>query len=417
MFTRATKEAAKLRAAVFGPSGAGKTFTSLRLATGIGGRIALIDSERRTASKYADRFNFDVADLGSGQHSIDNYVRAIRAAAEAGYNVLIIDSLTHAWQELLAEVDAIAKAKYRGNTWSAWSDGTPKQRALVDSILDFPGHVIATMRSKTEWTTESDGRGKSAPKRVGLTPEQGKGIEYEFDMLFELSVEHILTVIKDRSGRFQDQVIQNPDEPLGRSMAAWLDEGAPPMSVPDQIVAKARAVGLTELGMASLLCQCRAKVLGDLAPAIQLQVLNTALNNPETIWAWNAGLDSRNGQPLNSHPTVADSDPANVSVSPEGEDPQEPAPSLAEFRAQASIACREAGLTIEGLQAFCSELTSGDGVTLLSLSPELLAKIVRNGISPETVARCNAAGEALTVAADNEPPATWQATELTETLQ
>ena len=421
MFTKATKEAARLRAAVFGPSGAGKTFTSLRLAAGIGGRIALIDSERRTASKYADRFEFDVADLGSGQHSIENYVRAIRAAAEAGYNVLIIDSLTHAWQELLAEVDAIAKAKYHGNTWSAWSVGTPKQRALVDSILDYPGHVIATMRSKTEWTTEKDRNGKDKPVRIGLTPEQGKGIEYEFDMLFELTVDHVLTVIKDRSGKFQDRLFESPGEAFGAEMATWLNEGASPMSVPDQIVAKARAVGLTDLGVTSLLRQCGVKVLGDLNPAIQLQVLNTALNNPATIQSWNAGVDSRSGQPLASLPAAqspdrvmavpdADGDSVDVRAGPEGEGPQEPCPSLAELRAEASITCRDAGLALPGVQAFCSELSSGDGVTLLAVSPELLTKIIRNGISPETVARCNAAGEAMTVAADDESPAIWQTT-------
>ena len=300
MFKKATKEAAKLRAAIFGPSGAGKTFTSLRLATGIGGRIAVIDSERRTASKYADRFDFDVCDLGAGQHRISDYVTAIRGAGEAGYNVLIIDSLTHAWQELLAEVDAIAKAKYRGNTWSAWSDGTPKQKALIDAILDFPGHVIATMRSKTEWTTEATGSGgKSAPKRVGLTPEQGKGIEYEFDMLFELSTEHILTVIKDRSGKFQDQCLQDPGEALGAEMAAWLDEGAPAMSIPDQIRAKARAVGLTALGMQALLVQCNeAQPLEAMPAKLQAQILNQALNVPATIQAWNAGQDSRTGAAL-----------------------------------------------------------------------------------------------------------------------
>jgi hypothetical protein len=348
MFQKATKEAAKLRAAVFGPSGAGKTFTSLRLATGIGGRIAMIDSERRTASKYADRFDFDVCDLGSGQHRISDYVTAIRAAGEAGYNVLIIDSLTHAWQELLTEIDAIAKAKYRGNTWSAWSDGTPKQKALIDAILDFPGHVIATMRSKTEWTTEKDGgSGKSAPRRVGLTPEQGKGIEYEFDMLFELSVEHILTVLKDRSGKFQDQIIEGPGEALGAEMRAWLDEGAPAMSVPDQIMAKARAVGLTTKGMAALLCQCGVSDLQGLKPAVQAQVLNTALNNPATIQAWNQGVDSRSGAPLAiadlpyrgqpapapapEHERVmtvldADGDPMDVPAGPADEDPAEEDP-------------------------------------------------------------------------------------------
>ena len=317
MFTKATKAAAKLRAAVFGPSGAGKTFTSLRLATGIGGRIALIDSERRTASKYADRFEFDVCDLGSGQHGISNYVSAIRAAGAAGYDVLIIDSLTHAWQELLTEIDAIAKARYHGNTWSAWSDGTPKQRALVDAILDFPGHVIATMRSKTEWTTDTNAKGKAAPRRVGLTPEQGKGIEYEFDMLFELSVEHILTVIKDRSGKFQDQVVSDPDEALGRSMAAWLDEGAPALSVADQIRAKARAVGLTDLGHLAMLHQCSggtADTLEALKPALQQQILNTALNQPSTIQAWNCGRDSRSGALL----------PLGQAAQPQEPQPEEP---------------------------------------------------------------------------------------------
>ncbi len=299
MFKKATKEAAKLRAAIFGPSGAGKTFTSLRLATGIGGRIAVIDSERRTASKYADRFDFDACDLGAGQHRISDYVTAIRGAGEAGYNVLIIDSLTHAWQELLAEVDALAKAKYKGNTWSAWSDGTPKQRQLIDAILDYPGHVIATMRSKTEWTTEKDRNGKDKPVRVGLSPEQGKGIEYEFDMLLELSTEHILTVIKDRSGKFQDQYLQNPGEALGAEMAAWLDEGAPAMSIPDQIRAKARAVGLTSFGMQAMLVQCNeAKPLEAMSSKLQAQILNQALNVPATIQAWNAGQDSRTGTAL-----------------------------------------------------------------------------------------------------------------------
>lgn len=94
--------------------------------------------------------------------------------------------------------------------------------------------------------------------------------------------------------------------------------------------------------------------------------------------------------------------------------PHQPAPNLAELRAQASIACANAGLTLDGLQAFCSELSGGDGTTLAAVSPEILARVARVGVSPETVARCNAAGEALTVAADDEPPAAWQATEPTD---
>jgi hypothetical protein len=225
-FKKATKAQANLHAALHGPSGAGKTFTSLRVGTGLaGGRpIAVIDTERGSASKYADRFSFDVLELED--QSIDGYVAAISEAAKAGYAVLIIDSLSHGWQTLLEEVEKLAKAKYRGNTWSAWSEGTPHQRRLVQAILNYPGHVIATMRSKTEWTTV-DNNGKKTPQRVGLAPEQGKGIEYEFDLLVEISTEHIANVIKDRTGKFQDKLIDKPGEDFGRQLAAWLSDGLP----------------------------------------------------------------------------------------------------------------------------------------------------------------------------------------------
>lgn len=235
-FKKATKSQAKLRAAVFGPSGAGKTFTSLRVATGLadGKAVAFIDTERGSASKYSDRFDFDVLELED--KSIAGYCEAIRMAADAGYAVLIIDSLSHAWQELLEEIDKLAKAKYRGNTWSAWSEGTPLQKRLVDAILNFPGHILATMRSKTEWQTTQDSSGRNRPVRVGLAPEQGKGVEYEFDLLLELSTDHIANVIKDRTGRWQDKLIDRPGEMFGTQLAAWLSDGDPkpePLPAPE----------------------------------------------------------------------------------------------------------------------------------------------------------------------------------------
>jgi len=234
-FQRATKKAAKLRAAVYGPSGSGKTFSSLRIATGLAdnGRIAVIDTERGSASKYADRFDFDVLDLE--RHDVDAYVAAIRAASGAGYSVLIIDSLSHAWQSLLEQVDKLAKSKYRGNSWSAWSEGTPRHKALIDALLSYPGHVIVTMRSKTEWATSDAGGGKSKPTKVGLAPEQRAGVEYEFDLLLELSVEHVATVSKDRTGRYQDQIIDRPGEDLGRDLLDWLGSGVAPAPAPEII--------------------------------------------------------------------------------------------------------------------------------------------------------------------------------------
>jgi hypothetical protein len=224
-FVKATKEQAKLRLAVFGPSGSGKTYTSLRIATGIGGPIAVVDSERRTARKYSDRFDFAVEELFD--KSIESYCKVIREAGEAKFNVLIIDSLSHPWQDLLSEIEKIAATRFRGNTWSAWSEGTPKQRMLVDTLLDCPCHIIATMRSKTEWAQETGNNGKVKPVKIGLAPEQGKGIEYEFDMLMELNDQHIATVSKDRTGKYQDKIIEKPGEDLGKELAAWLSEGAP----------------------------------------------------------------------------------------------------------------------------------------------------------------------------------------------
>lgn len=224
-FKKATKAQAKLRAAVFGPSGGGKTFSCLRIARGLAGdgTVAVIDTERGSASKYSDRFDFDVLELTD--QTVAGYVEAIKQAH--GYDVLVVDSLSHGWQSLLEEVEKLAKAKYRGNTWSAWSEGTPLQRKLVNAILDFPGHVLATIRCKTEWTTVEDGRGKKVPQRIGMAPEQGKGIEYEFDILLEISTEHIANVIKDRTGKFQDRLIEKPDEEFGRQLALWLADGEP----------------------------------------------------------------------------------------------------------------------------------------------------------------------------------------------
>jgi hypothetical protein len=223
-FQPAQKSKCKLRCAIFGPSGSGKTMSALRIATGMGGKIAVIDTEFGSASKYADRFKFDAVNLDSP--NIDTYIQAMDIAAKAGYEVLIIDSASHGWQELLTAIDQLAKTKYKGNSWSAWCEGTPKQREFVTAIQSYPGHIIATMRSKTEWQTETNNGGKMRPIRVGLTPEQGKGIEYEFDMLIELNVEHACQIIKDRTGKYQDKIIDKPGEDFGKELVAWLNNGA-----------------------------------------------------------------------------------------------------------------------------------------------------------------------------------------------
>lgn len=220
MFQKATKEQSKLRLALFGVSGGGKTYSALRLAKGLGGKIAVIDTEHGSASKYSDRFDFDVCNLDKS--TINNILMCMDQAKS--YDVLIIDSLTHAWNELLQEVDKIAKAKYGGNSWSGWADGNKKQTDLINAILSFPGHVIATMRAETNWTTTVNDKGKMVPIRIGEAPKQGKQIEFEFDMLMQISQDHQAVVLKDRTGKYQDECFVI-DENFGKDLAIWLTDG------------------------------------------------------------------------------------------------------------------------------------------------------------------------------------------------
>ena len=225
MFKKAEKSQSKLWLAIYGSSGSGKTMTSLRIAKGIGGKVALIDTERGSASKYSDRFDFDVCNLDD--KTIAGYSNAINSANGQGYETLIIDSLSHAWQELIAKVEILARQKYNGNSFRAWAEGTPEQRTFINTILSFKGNVIVTMRSKTEWLVQENDKGKKVPSKVGLAPEQGKGIEYEFDVLLVLDDNNIGHVEKDRSGKFQNQYIDKPSEQFGADLKAWLSVGKP----------------------------------------------------------------------------------------------------------------------------------------------------------------------------------------------
>lgn len=255
MFEQATKEQALLRAALYGPSGGGKTFTMLRIGTGIaeaiGAEMAVIDSERKASAKYSDKFKFKVKALTD--KTTEGYIDAINEAAKLGFGVLGIDSTSHAWRELVQQVDDIAAAQTKGNTWAAWKKGTPKQEDFINAILDYPGHVICTMRSKTEWEQVEGPNGKKTPTRVGLAPIQGKGIEYEFDLLLSITPDHIATVEKDRTGKFQDKIIKLPGEDFGRELVEWLNTGAPAKSQAEQLI---EALGEHEAAANAFLIRC-----------------------------------------------------------------------------------------------------------------------------------------------------------------
>lgn len=212
--------------AITGPSGSGKTFTALTVASALG-RVAVIDTERGSASKYADLFDFDVLELT--EYDPRKYIDAIKAAQANGYSVLVIDSLSHAWTGqggVLEMVDRAAKRTQSQNSFAAWRDVTPLHNQLVDTILGTPIHIIATMRSKTEYVLEKDERGRTMPRKVGLAPVQRDGMEYEFDVVAEMDMDNNLIISKSRIISLTGAVVNRPGAQFAETLRAWLSDGA-----------------------------------------------------------------------------------------------------------------------------------------------------------------------------------------------
>jgi hypothetical protein len=242
MFQKAIKQEAKLRLAIAGPAGSGKTFTGLTIAQSLanGGKVAVLDTEHGSASKYADLFNFDVMEMDPPYHP-DRFVTAIREAQQAGYNVIVLDSLSHAWNGtggLLELVDQIAARSTSKNTFAAWKEGTPIYNKMVDAIIASDIHIIATMRQKMDYVLEENDKGKKQPVKVGLAPIQREGFEYEFDVVMNMDTNNQGVIVKTRCPELQGGVYRKPGKDVAGILANWLT-GAPRVETTDPLGDKA----------------------------------------------------------------------------------------------------------------------------------------------------------------------------------
>lgn len=225
-FTKATRKKVKLIISILGPSGSGKTYSSLLLAKGIGGKVAVIDTENRRAEYYANEFEYDVLQLNP-PFSPERYIDAIDAAQNAGYDVLIIDSTSHEWMGIGGCLDI--HKKMPGNSYTNWAKITPKHNAFIDKIVRCDMHVIATIRGKDQYVLEEK-NGKQAPKKVGVGGEQRDGFEYECTVSFTLDQEnHIATTTKDNTKLFEQryEVLTEED---GKRLLEWANTGTNPIT-------------------------------------------------------------------------------------------------------------------------------------------------------------------------------------------
>lgn len=224
-FKKATKAEAKARLALCGLSGSGKTYSALAIARGLGQRVALLDTEHGSSRKYSDIFDFDVDVLAV--HHPQRYIEAIQLAEREGYDVLIIDSLSHAWMGKSGALELVDRLGNRGNSFAAWGKVSPLHQDLIEAIVGARLHVIATMRTKTEYVIENVG-GKQVPKKIGTAPVQRDGMEYEFDVVIDLDRDHNGHIGKTRCAALDGAIITRPGAELGRTIAAWLSVEAPP---------------------------------------------------------------------------------------------------------------------------------------------------------------------------------------------
>lgn len=229
-FQKAMREQIWLRMALEGPPGSGKTYTSLTLASLLFNRVAVIDTEHGSASRYADIFNFDALRLTS--FSPDQYIRAIKAAVENGYDGLVIDSMSHGWagkDGVLEQVDRITRAARGGRGGNSFTDGwavmTPKQNELVEAILSSPIHIIGTMRTKMAYETERNESGKVTPKKVGTKPIQREEFGYEFDIIGEMDQENFLRITKTRCIPLQGGTFEKPGKELADIIRQFIEAG------------------------------------------------------------------------------------------------------------------------------------------------------------------------------------------------
>lgn len=224
---KAARTKAKLRVGLSGPAGSGKTYSGLLLAYGLVGdweKIAVIDTENGSGELYSDLGPYNVITL-EAPHSPERYIEALRAAEVAGMQAIIVDSVSHEWEGkggCLEINELLAGTKFKGNTWAAWSETTPRHRKFIEALISSPAHIITTARSKTDMMQTEDKK----VKKVGLKEIQREGYEYELTVNFTLDREgHYAIASKDRTKLFIDRDPFLITEDTGRELKKWNDGG------------------------------------------------------------------------------------------------------------------------------------------------------------------------------------------------
>lgn len=223
-FRKAVREAVKLKIILGGPSGTGKTWSALQLAAGIGGKTVLLDTEGGSGELYADSFEYDYASI-TPPYSPENFIHHIDAAVAAGYDTIIIDSLTHEWSGTGGVIDIADNAPQ--TVYGGWHIATPRHHKFIEMLLHKQINIIATCRMKPGYEIVKNRKGKDTPQKTQqLVFVQKEGIEYEFTLGFQLLGDGMATPLKDRTSLFQGLPTIQLNQSVGEKLAQWATSGA-----------------------------------------------------------------------------------------------------------------------------------------------------------------------------------------------
>jgi nucleoside-triphosphatase THEP1 len=260
-FSKATKYNSFLKLALAGPPGSGKSYSALSIASYLSEkRIAVIDAEMGSASKYAHLFDFDVNEITLDDNGRDvlkpyspqRYMEAIKSAYESGeYDVLIIDGITPEWNDAggcLQWVDQITKGN---DTRSAWKIVKPVHQDFINAILRTRMHIIVTMLAKKEIVASRKENGQVFPQKVTLEPIQQDDVPRVFDV-FALMQNKEMIIDKTRCPGVDDQTFYKPGKEVADILREWL-KGDPMPERPDYTIEPQRASNLSDIPTVSKL--------------------------------------------------------------------------------------------------------------------------------------------------------------------
>ncbi len=241
---KATKKQSKIKMSLQGPAGSGKSFSSILLAKGLVSdlsKVVVIDTESGSADLYSHLGDYQVLRLVP-PYSPERYIEAIESCEKFGAEVIIIDSISHCWEELL-----FYHSQLPGNSFSNWGKVTPRQNQFLRKILSSSAHVIATLRVKQDYVLSEKTNGKVQVEKLGLKSIQRDGVDYEFTVSFELDMQNNAKAIKDRTGLFANQPAFKISSETGRTIANWCTSGLSANDISEMISNSKNEAELVEI--------------------------------------------------------------------------------------------------------------------------------------------------------------------------